>query len=90
MVGKSELELMLEGYGLTTARFHYGMPDHPSILQIFVWQAYDLAPKFPRLHGFIDFWRETLDGPLRSVEYTHQRLIAPSEWRSVKGEIAFH
>lgn len=85
-----EMELMLEGYGLTTARFLYHMPDHPHLLQAFIWQEYDLAPKFPALYRFIDFWKEKLEGPLHSVSYTHRRLIAPNEWRNVRGEFALH
>ena len=34
------------GYGLTTAEILYRMPDHPSLLQTYVWQNYDLFPKF--------------------------------------------
>ena len=39
----------LDGYGLTTAEIHYYRPDHPSLLQLFVWQDYDLPPGFPVL-----------------------------------------
>ena len=39
----SKLELMLKGYGLTTARILYHLPDHPHLLQTFIWQEYDLA-----------------------------------------------
>ena len=85
-----EMELMLRGYGLTTAEFLYHLPDHPHLLQTFVWQHYDLAPKFPALYRFIDFWKEKLDGPLHSVSYTHKRLIAPNEWRNVNGEFVLH
>jgi uncharacterized protein Usg len=84
------MELMLKGYGLTTAEFLYHMPDHPHLLQTFVWQHYDLAPKFPKLLSFVDFWREKLDGALHSVKYTHRRLISPNEWRKVDGEILLH
>ena len=45
------------GYGLTTARILYRMPDHPSVLQEFIWQTYDLAPEFPELTRFVTFWR---------------------------------
>ena len=85
-----EMELMLNGYGLTTASILYHMPDHPHLLQTYIWQQYDLAPKFPALYRFIDFWREKLDGPLHSVSYTHKRLIAPNEWRNVRGELVLH
>jgi uncharacterized protein Usg len=85
-----EMELMLQGYGLTTAQILYRMPDHPGLLQSFLWQQYDLAPKFPELFRFLDFWREKLDGPLHSVSYTHKKLISPNEWRNVSGELVIH
>jgi len=80
----------LEGYGLTTAEIHYHMPDHPGLLQLYIWQDYDLAPDFPELRGFLKFWTESLDGPLHSVRVAHQRLIRPSEWRAVDGIITLH
>jgi uncharacterized protein Usg len=85
-----EIELMLKGYGITTAHILYHMPDHPHVLQSYIWQDYDIAPKFPALFRFIEFWIDTLDGPLHSVRYTHKRLIAPNEWRNVTGEFALH
>ena len=45
------------GYRLATAEITYHMPDFPALLQTFVWQHYDLAPHFPRLRKFLDFWR---------------------------------
>ena len=83
----SETELMLRGHGLLTAEILYRMPDCQAMLQIFTWQEYDLAPEFPKLRGFLDFWQESLDGPLHSVRYTHQALIRAGEWRKVDGEI---
>jgi len=85
-----EMEWMLKGYGLTTAQLFYRLPDHPDFLQTYVWQDYDLAPRFPVLTKFIDFWRRQLDGPLHSIQYTHRKLIAPNEWRNVKGEFVLH
>ena len=86
----SELDLMLRGYGLTTAKILYHLPDHPHLLQTYVWQEYDLAPKFPMLLGFIDFWKSKLEGPIHSVQYTHKRLISATEWRKVDGEFVLH
>jgi uncharacterized protein Usg len=90
MHDRREMELMLQGYGLTTAQILYHMPDHPHLIQSFVWQQYDLAPKFPALFKFLDFWQEKLDGPLHSVTYTHRKLISPTEWRHVSGELVVH
>ncbi len=42
----------IEGYGLTTARILYRIPDHRSMLQTYLWQDYDLAPDFPVLQKF--------------------------------------
>jgi uncharacterized protein Usg len=75
-----------EGYGLTTAKILYRLPDHPRFLQTFVWQEYDVFPRFPVLLKFLDFWKRELEGPLHSVTVAHQRLIKPSDFRTVSGE----
>ena len=90
MTSQTETEMMLKGHGLTLAEILYRMPDHRSVLQSFTWQDYDLAPDFPKLRQFLDFWREQLDGPLHSVRYSHQRLIRPGEWRKVDGVLTGH
>ena len=69
------------GYGLTTAQILYRMPDHPSLLQTYVWQNYDLFPKFPALKDFLSFWEKSLDGPLFSVTVAHSKLIKPARRR---------
>jgi uncharacterized protein Usg len=80
----------LEGYGLTTAQIYYRMPDHPSVVQEFIWQEYDLFPCFPVLQKFLTFWEERIEGPLHSVTVAHSRLIKPSEMRNVDGEFMLH
>lgn len=87
---KSETELVLRGYGLTTAEFFYGMPDYPSVLNSYVWQDYDLAPDHKRLFSFIEFWQDEIEGRLHSVRFCHRRLVAPGEWRNVTGEFTYH
>ena len=78
------LALQLRDYRLTTARIYYHLPDHPAVLQTYVWQEYDQAPKFPELRRFLRFWRSSLEGRLHSVEVASARLIQPSGWRHVK------
>ena len=85
-----ETELMLKGYGLTTAEMYYHMPDHPHVLNTFIWQEYDLAPDYPKLFDFIEFWQRDIDGPLHSVRFMHRKLISPGEWRNVVKEIPLH
>ncbi|HEX2556616.1 MAG TPA: usg protein [Microvirga sp.] len=89
MVSKDFIR-QLEGYGLTTATILYRLPDHPSVLQSYIWQDYDLAPKFPVLIEFLDFWKREIEGPLHSVTVAHARLIKPTEYQAVDGIISVH
>jgi uncharacterized protein Usg len=80
----------LTGYGLTTAHILYRRPDHPWLLQSFVWQNYDTCPQFPALLDFLTFWRQSLTGPLHSVTVAHAQLVKPTELRAVTGEFVLH
>lgn len=86
----SETELMLKGYGLTTAEIFYHMPDYSHVLNTFIWQDYDIAPDHPRLFEFIDFWKAEIEGALHSVRFTHRRMLASGEWRQIVGEFPIH
>jgi uncharacterized protein Usg len=79
-------ESQLRGWSLTTAEIMYHMPDFHDILQTFIWQDYDIAPRFPRLIKFLDFWTHNLDGPLASVRIAHSSIIGPAEMRFVDKE----
>ncbi len=83
-----EIELQLKGYGMTTANILYHLPDFPGLLQSYVWQEYDIAPEFPEMQRFLEFWQDSLDGKLHSVSYAHRKLIRAGEWRTLDGE--FH
>jgi len=89
MVGE-DFRRQLEGYGLTTAHILYRRPDHPWLLQTYLWQEYDLFPEFPTLQKFLDFWQRTLEGPLHSVTVAHSRLISPAEIKAVGSEFRLH
>ena len=86
----TETELMLKGYGLTTAELYYHIPDYPHVLNSFIWQEYDLSPDYPEMFRFIEFWHTQIDGPLHSVRFTHRKLIRPGDWRNVVGEFRVH
>jgi len=86
----SDLARQLEGYRLTTAEILYHMPDHPKLLQSYVWQALDLAPRFPTLIKFLDFWTRNLDGRLHSVKVCSAGVIKPAEFRLVGTEFRLH
>jgi uncharacterized protein Usg len=80
----------VNGYGLTTAQILYRRPDHPWLLQTYIWQDYDLCPDFPMLQRFLAFWQKTLEGPLHSVTVAHSRLIKPAEIRPIDGIFRLH
>lgn len=89
MVSK-DFAKQVQGYGLTTAEILYRRPDRTWLLQSYVWQDYDLFPKFPALQTFLAFWQQKLEGPLHSVTVAHSRLIKPAELRSVDGVFRLH
>lgn len=78
----------LDGYGLTVAEINYFLPDAPSLIQVFVWQEYDLAPDFPVLFDFMGYWRREVRAAVHSVRIAHNHLIGPVEWRPAKGVIS--
>jgi uncharacterized protein Usg len=81
---------MMSGYSLTTAEILYRLPDHPALLQSYIWQDYDQHPRFPKLKGFLDFWSRELEGKLFKVLVAHTKLIRPAELRLVSAEMKLH
>ena len=80
----------LKDYRLTTAEILYHMPDHPGLLQTFIWQDLDIAPRFPVLRRFLDFWTHSLDGKLHSVRVASTGLIKPTEFRFSRALLTLH
>lgn len=78
--------VFLKGYSLTTAEIIYHMPDRPHLLQTYIWQDYDLAPRYPVLNSFLKFWQAELDGPLHSILLAEQQLIKADEFLHFAGE----
>ncbi len=79
---QSPLALQLQGYRLATAEILYRLPDHPALLQTYVWQDYDIAPRYPILSRFLDFWLRELEGPIHSVRLAGRRVISAAEIRT--------
>jgi uncharacterized protein Usg len=80
----------LKRYRLTTAEILYHFPDYPDLLQTYVWQDYDVAPEFPTLRGFLEFWRRSIEGRLHSVRVASTRLISPGEVRASRAYLTLH
>ena len=81
------LVLQLRDYRLTTAEILYHLPDHPSLLQTYVWQGLDLAPRYPELHKFLSFWEKNLEGRLHSVRVASSEIIAPPRMRAAAAHL---
>jgi len=81
---------LIDGYRLTTAEILYHLPDHPHLLQSFVWQELDVAPRFPVLRRFLDFWTHNLDGRLHSVQVAQAPLQVPAGLSHAQISLSLH
>jgi len=77
----------VKDFRLTTAEIYYHMPDFPDLLQSYVWQDYDIAPQFPVLFGFLDFWEKELDGRLHSIYVANYKIVTPGDCKFYAAEI---
>lgn len=86
----TDLAKQLADYRLTTAEILYRLPDHPAVLQSYVWQDLDLAPQFPVLRKFLDFWEREIEGKLYQVRVASAGLIKPAEIRANAALLTLH
>jgi uncharacterized protein Usg len=77
----ADLIYQLHDYRLTTAKIIYHLPDHTHLLQEFVWQDYDLHPRYPVLVKFLNFWTREIDGRLHSVYVAQKKIISAADCR---------
>lgn len=75
----TDFENALKDYRLTTAELIYHLPDHPVLLQTYVWQEFDLPPEFPKLHEFINFWTKSIEGQLHSIRVMYANALVPND-----------
>ena len=75
-----EMALRLKGWRLTTAEVLYYLPDHPALLQSFIWQTLDIAPAYPRIHRFLEYWRREIDAVIHSVQLASGESLAPAQY----------
>ena len=79
-----DFAVQLTGRRLTTAEVLYYMPAHPALLQSFLWQTLDVAPDFPRINQFLEFWRREIDAVIHSVTIGGVEMIAPAKMRNAQ------
>lgn len=82
--------VQINDYRLTTAEIFYHLPDHPGLLQTYIWQELDLAPRFPALTKFLDFWTREIDGKLHSIRIASAALVQPSQIRHANHLLTLH
>jgi uncharacterized protein Usg len=80
-MGTDEFATQLKGGRLTTAEVLYYMPDHPKLLQSFIWQTLDIAPEYPRVHSFLAYWRKEIEAVIHSVRLSTVGLVTPAKLR---------
>ena len=86
----TDLAKQLADHRLTTAEILYHMPDHPALLQSYLWQDYDTAPHFPVLQRFLAFWERELDGKLYAVRVASLPVIQAPKMRSAQAYLTLH
>ena len=89
-MSNTNLIRQLNGYRLTTAEILYHLPDYPALLQSFVWQQLDIAPEYPVLRRFLDFWSHNIEGKLHSVNVAQAPLISPGRMRHAQVSLSLH
>jgi uncharacterized protein Usg len=77
-------------YRIATAEIFYHIPDFPELLQTYIWQEFDIAPKFPVLNKFLIFWEKNLDGKLHSVRIASKSLACPQQLHFADTEFNLH
>ena len=83
-------DYLAKDYRLTTAEILYYLPDHPRLLQSFIWQDLDIAPQFPILGKFLAFWEKEIEGKLHSVKVANTKLLVPAQFNFCKAEWKLH
>jgi uncharacterized protein Usg len=62
----------------------------PRLLQSYIWQALDIAPRFPVLQRFLTFWERNIEGRLHSVKVCSTGIVKAAEFRVVGSELRIH
>jgi uncharacterized protein Usg len=52
---------------LVTVDIFYYVPDYSSLIQEFVWQTEDLVPELPRVHRFLNYWKDEVEAVIKEV-----------------------
>lgn len=79
-----DFKLAMNGWRLATAEVIYYLPDHPALLQSFMWQTMDIAPDYPRMRRFLDYWKREIEAVIHSVRVASGETLEPATFKSAR------
>ena len=59
--------ILLHKKSIVTIDVFYYLPEYTNILQEFVWQTDDIVPEYPRVHQFLNYWKENINAVISEV-----------------------
>ena len=65
--------LILKRKELVLVGITYYMPDYQHLLNEFYCQFDDIVPDIPRVHKFLDYWKNNIDAIVKTVEVSVSR-----------------
>lgn len=45
----------------------YFLPDHPSLLQEFIWNYNDIVPELRETHKFLNYWHNNIEATINQI-----------------------
>ena len=49
----------------------YYIPDYSDIVQEFIWQTPDITPELPRVHHFLNYWKDNIEAVIKEVKVSY-------------------
>lgn len=46
----------------------YYMPDYQNLLNEFYWQCEDIVPDIPKVHKFLNYWKDNIEAVIKDVK----------------------
>jgi len=71
--------MLIRNHIVTIDVFYY-LPDHPSLINEFFWQTEDFVPEMPRVHHFLNYWKDNIDAIIKEVMVSYSRQ---TDWRRI-------
>jgi len=59
--------ILIPRHEIVLVKIIYFMPDYRHLLNEFFYQLEDLVPDIPRVHHFLNHWKNNIEAPIREV-----------------------